>query len=180
MDTPQEKKKAGANSGLFHNSLPELGRSGSRGFIVLFMGEVDTVFRHICHEISGGTAMERTQFCGVFWWAAVPVVALGLCFPALAAGIAHDSRPDPLLDGRADGPCAALSDSPDYAPGVDAQGQPVDPPDVGAPPVAIPDQVMVPLPGGRHGARHHAGAGSYAAIDGRRLKPLVNPARCPR
>jgi hypothetical protein len=112
---------------------------------------------------------------------AVPVVALGLCLPALAAGIVQDSPPDPLLDGRVDGPCAALTDGPDYAAGVDARGQPVAPPDIGAPPVAIPDQVMVPLPGGGHGRRHRqaTGEGSYAAIDGRRLKPLVNPARCP-
>jgi hypothetical protein len=121
--------------------------------------------------------LHKAQLRVVLRRIAILVVALETCAPALAAGIAHDSTPDPLLDGRVDGPCAALSDGPDYAPGVDAQGQPVDPPDVGAQPVAIPDQVMVPLPGGRRG--HRMGEGSYAAIDGRRLKPLVNPARCP-
>jgi hypothetical protein len=124
--------------------------------------------------------LHTAQFRVVIRQIAIPVVALGLCLPAVAAGIVHDSPPDPLLDGRVDGPCAALTDSPDYAAGVDSRGQPVVPPDVGSAPVAIPDQVMVPLPGGRHG-RHNARAdeGSYAAIDGRRLKPLVNPARCP-
>jgi hypothetical protein len=96
--------------------------------------------------------------------------------PARPAAITHPPHPDPLLDGRVDGPCAAALAGPDYAAGVDSEGHPVVPPDVGVPPIAIPDQVVVPLPGAGRGRR--GGESGYAAIDGRRLEPLVNPGRC--
>ncbi len=97
--------------------------------------------------------------------------------PALAA--------DSVPAGPQPGPCAAATDGPDYVPGVDADGQPVVRADLGAEHTAVPDQVFVPLPnqGGRAG---RAGAlpgtpvqGPYAAIDGRRLDPLINPQACP-
>jgi hypothetical protein len=105
--------------------------------------------------------------------ALIPVLAP---VPAWPAATVHPQRPDPLLDGRVDGPCAGAVAGPDYAAGVDSEGHPVVPPDVGVPPIAIPDQVMVPLPGGGRGRR--GGESRYAAIDGRRLEPLVNPGRC--
>ena len=102
--------------------------------------------------------------------------------PALAA--------DVILDGSKPGPCAAALDGPNYVPGVDANGQPVVRVDLGAEHTAVPDQVFVPLPnlgpnrGGGQGGR--AGVlpgtpvqGPYAAIDGRRLDPLINPQACP-
>lgn len=114
---------------------------------------------------------------------------------ALAAGISGESRPDPLLDGTVDGPCAALTDGPDYVSGTNAQGDVVVPPDVGAPPVPIPDSIMVPLHAGAghsgdgRGQRRYGGANPgtgapgdrpYVAIDGRRMGPLINPPACGR
>lgn len=123
--------------------------------------------------------MQHTQFRVVWTRIRFPVLALALiCAPnAFAAGIAHESRPDPLLDGAPDGPCADLAQGPDYAPGTDAQGHAVVPADVGAPPVAIPDQIAVPL---HMGQGRRGGDSAYATIDGRRLAPLVNPPACGR
>ncbi len=107
---------------------------------------------------------------------AAALVVAALASPVLAGAITHPPHPDPLLDGSVDGPCAAALAGPDYAAGVDSEGHPVVPPDVGVPPIAIPDQVVVPLPGAGRGRR--GGESGYAAIDGRRLEPLVNPGRC--
>lgn len=164
-------------------SLPELGRSWLLAVIVLFIAVVDTGFRHNCHEIFGDIAMQHTQFRVVSTLRGVSILALFLGFAQAseAAGIVHPAPPDPLLDGVPDGPCAALMDGPAYAAGTDSQGHAVVPPDVGTPPVAIPDQVMMPLHagGGRsHGRGSATANGPYVAIDGRRLGPLVNPPGC--
>lgn len=130
-------------------------------------------------------------------------VMAAMAGPVFAAGITGTPSPDPLLDGTPSGPCAALAAGPNYVPGTDAMGYPVVPADVGAPPVAIPDQVIVPLPGGRvhqdryghddrdqnqnqsrgrhqgrEGNGDNNGNGPYAVIDGRRLQRLINPPGC--
>ena len=108
---------------------------------------------------------------------------------AMAAGhIAQPSKPDPILDGGDTHPCLA---GPDLASGMDVTGQPVAPADVGAGPVPLPDQVIVPLgeaprQGPRRGRGRAAGPdnrpsnGPYVALDGRRLAPLLDPEPCPR
>ncbi len=105
---------------------------------------------------------------------------IGCVFSGLLAGIpalAAESAAPPA-------PCATALEGPDYVPGVDAEGQPVVRADLGADHAAIPDQVFVPLPDsgpnqrlGRAG-RGAARNGPYAAIDGRRLEPLLNPGPC--
>ena len=114
--------------------------------------------------------MQHSQF-NVVWRGTKLLVAtmiLALAEPALAA------KPDPLLDGGPTTECAAGAD---YSEGADVNGNPVVPADVDAGPVPVPDAVMVPLPGNARGR----GAGrnsAYAAIDGKRLAPLVNPPPC--
>jgi hypothetical protein len=139
------------------------------------------VFRRDCHEISGDIAMQHAQF-HVVWLGILIGLAAFASESALAGAITHRAPADPLLDGAPDGPCAMLAEGPAYAPGTDATGHPVVPADVGVAPIAVPDQVMVPLPAGRHGARRARGGGAspYVAIDGRRLAPLVNPPVCGR
>jgi len=127
--------------------------------------------------------MQHTQFHLVWLGILLALVAFvdEAAPPVLAAAIVHQARPDPLLDGTPDGPCAALVEGPEYA-GTDATGHRVTPPDVGAPPIAVPDQIMMPLhTNGRHGAHRRTGEGEgspYVAIDGHRLAPLVNPPDC--
>lgn len=120
----------------------------------------------------------------------VILAVLALPLAALAAGITRPSHHDPLLDGVVDGPCAGLTGGPGYVPGTDAEGYPMVPADVGAGPVPIPDQMVVPLhrPGaGRHDAEGHDRHGSkdradtdgpYAVIDGARLAPLLQAPAC--
>jgi hypothetical protein len=139
-------------------------------------------------SVTNGLAMQHSPFFALG-------VAAAMGGPAFAAGIVGTPTHDPLLDSTPNGPCMAQAAGPDYAPGVDAQGYPVVPADVGAPPVAIPDQVIVPLPdgrmrqnhrGGRRGAHHQGWTdkgsnnanGPYAVIDGRRLEGLLNPPGC--
>jgi hypothetical protein len=96
--------------------------------------------------------------------------------------IAYPAKPDPLLDGGDTTPCMARAD---LADGVDATGQPVVPADVGAPPIPVPDEIMVPLDGGSaqrafrgRGLNPATGTGAYAGFDGRRMAPLLNPRPC--
>lgn len=117
-----------------------------------------------------------------------PVIAFAGAAPVQGAAIVRQVPPDPLLDGAADGPCAVLVDGADYAAGTDTAGYPVVPADVDAGPIAVPDQIMVPLHAGgarvshRHRRAHADGGRSgdspYVAIDGHRLAPLVNPPAC--
>ena len=88
-----------------------------------------------------------------------------LAMPALAAG------PDPLLNPP-EGRCVPLAAGADYAAGMDANGDPVVPADVGAVPVPVPGDIAVPV-GGRR-------AGAYIEVPGARLAPLLNPPACRR
>jgi len=111
------------------------------------------------------------------------VFGIMVAFFAANQGFAADS----VLEGPPPNPCTQGAD---YVPGVDAAGQPVPRADIGAEHTAIPDQVYVPLPnrGGRTQGRGQTGGragpqpgetGPYAAIDGKRLDGLINPAPCP-
>jgi hypothetical protein len=108
----------------------------------------------------------------------ISLIIVMIAGPVLAAPPSPTPRPQP---------CAAALEGPDYVPGVDAEGQEVARADIGAPRVPLPDTVYVPLRGqgqrqgrGRGPAGRGQGNPPYAAIDGRRLEPLVNPAGCPR
>ena len=126
--------------------------------------------------------MHHTQFNFVRQGIKAGLVALLLlaAFPAAAGTIAKASKPDPLLDGGPTAPCAARAD---YAGGADANGAPVVPADVGAPPVPVPDGIVVPvgpqasLSGGINPATG-AGNSAYVALDGKKLAPLLNPPPC--
>jgi hypothetical protein len=104
------------------------------------------------------------------------VFCASMAFFAANGAFAADS----ILEGPPPNPCTRGAD---YVPGVDAAGQPVPRADIGAGPVAIPDQVYVPL--ANRGRRGRGGPGPgpeagqpYAGIDGRRLEPLLNPPAC--
>ncbi len=103
-----------------------------------------------------------------------------------AGQITRPGKPDPLLDGGEPSNCMAGAD---LAAGVDSTGSAVIPADVGAPPVPLPDEIMVPLAGGAPQAQTGfrgrdrnpatgAGGGAYAGFDGRRMAPLLNPKPC--
>lgn len=104
---------------------------------------------------------------------------------AFAGRIVQPSKPDPILDGGDTHPCLAGAD---LAPGLDVTGLPVVPADVGATPVPLPDQVLVPLnapnraAGRARGRAPVAGPGDkpYVVLDGSRLAPLLDPGPCPR
>ncbi len=113
------------------------------------------------------------------------VLAVILASGTASSGqITRPGKPDPLLDGGDPSACMAGAD---LAAGVDAAGGAVIPADVGAPPVPVPDEIMVPLAGGapRPGFRGRGrnpatgtGGGAYAGFDGRRMAPLLNPKPC--
>ena len=96
----------------------------------------------------------------------------GLAFIMLlaAAAPAFAAKPDPILDAGPTVPCAAGMD---YSGGVDVNGNPVVPADVGAQHVPMPGTVMVPLHGNGNGQDS-----AYAALDGKKLDALVNPKPC--
>ena len=109
-------------------------------------------------------------------------LVLGGLLLAATPGFAADS----ILDGPKPNPCA---DSPDYVPGVDANGRSVARADEGAQPVPVPGRILVPLSrqrgpqrGAQSGAQRGGQAGgdpTYTVLDGKRLDPLVNPAAMP-
>ena len=113
--------------------------------------------------------------------------AIGCVLGGLLAGIPALAA-ESVSDGAQPGPCAAAMEGPDYVPGADAYGQPVVRADLGAEHTSVPDQVFIPLPnrGGRGGNAgplpgtpvSKTNGGPYAAIDGRRLDPLINPKPC--
>jgi hypothetical protein len=124
--------------------------------------------------------MQHAQFNFVGGGTKTVLVALLFlaAFPAAAGTIAGPSKPDPLLDGGPTAPCAAHAD---YAAGADANGAPVVPADVGAPPVPVPDGIVVPVgPQASRGINPATGAGNgaYVALDGKKLAPLLNPPSC--
>lgn len=102
------------------------------------------------------------------------IFGITVAFFAANQGFAADST----LDAPPSTPCTQGAD---YVPGIDVAGQPVPRADIGAEHTAIPDQVYVPLPnrGGRgRGGPQPGDSGPYAAIDGKRLDNLINPAPC--
>ena len=120
------------------------------------------------------------------------VMALIVAANTPASGqITRPAKPDPLLDGGDTSACMAGAD---LAAGTDATGGSVIPADIGAPPVPLPDEIMVPLGGatqpqtalrgrGRNsvtGPTPATGSGAYAGFDGRRMAPLLNPKPCRR
>ena len=126
--------------------------------------------------------MQHTQFNFVRPGVKTGLVALLLLagLPAAAGTIAKASKPDPLLDGGPTAPCAVGAD---YAAGTDANGAPVVPADVAAPPVPVPDGIVVPVgpQASRSGGINPAtGAGNraYVALDSKKLAPLLNPPPC--
>jgi hypothetical protein len=140
------------------------------------MGWVDTVLRRNCHEIYGIVAVQQTQFNVVRRakdTLAIAGVLLALSLPVRAAGVAADSKPDPLLN---DGPTTACAAGADYAAGTDVNGHPVTPADVAAGPVPVPGAIAVPLAKNRQGSR--AGDSAYVSLDGKKLEPLLNPPPC--
>lgn len=92
------------------------------------------------------------------------IMALVLVQPAFAA------KPDPLLNDGETVPCAA---SLDYSGGIDVNGHAVVPAEVAPQHIPVPAQVLVPLHGNGNGRDS-----AYAAIDGKKLAPLVNPPPC--
>jgi len=111
----------------------------------------------------------------------------------IPASGAEAPRPDPLLQGPMPGPCIAALEGADYVPGLDANGQPVVPADIGAERVPVPGDLWVPLPNstpqgfnnGRGGRGRGAGRGGqpgepiYMMLGRDRVDRLVNPKACP-
>jgi hypothetical protein len=119
----------------------------------------------MCHEISGHIAVQHKQGNTPGREARALILSAALALSALAAA------PDPLLNPP-EGPCAPLAAGADYAAGTDANGDPVVPADVGAPPVPVPGDIALPV-GGRH-------ARAYVEVPGARLAPLLDPPACRR
>jgi hypothetical protein len=108
----------------------------------------------------------------------IGLLVLLLASPAWAGTIARPTPRDALLDG---GDTTACAVGVDYAAGADATGHPMVPADVGAPPVPVPDGIVVPLRGRQQGRSNPGRQGSespYITLDGRKLEPLLNPKPC--
>jgi hypothetical protein len=89
-----------------------------------------------------------------------------------AAAIVHPTPPNPLLSDGKPGPCDPRLGQPDYVGEVDVAGNPVAPASVPSARIPVPEEILVPV----DGPRGHGGDGPVAALDGRALDPLVNPA----
>jgi len=93
---------------------------------------------------------------------------------AFSAGIADRGQADPILGGpiltgpiQDDppwGPCNPDTAEADLTPGADVGGHPVTPAGLDQGGVPVPGQMMVRLK-----------SGSYVAVDGNKLDPLLNP-----
>ena len=93
---------------------------------------------------------------------------------AFSAGIADRGQPDPILGGpiltgpilddAPRGPCNPDTAEADLTPGADVDGHPVAPANLDQGNVPVPGQMMVQLK-----------SGSYVAVDGSKLGPLLNP-----
>jgi hypothetical protein len=131
------------------------------------MDWVDNLVCRTCHEISGVIAVQQQQGnYGRVPFRTLLVAAAFFCANPAVAGV---TQPDPLLH---DSPQDACEAGADYVAGVDADGEPVVPADVGAGRVPIPDQVVVPL------ANRRRGQSGYVVLDGSKLEPLLNPKPC--
>jgi hypothetical protein len=130
----------------------------------------------------GFIAVQHTQYNFIYQSVRAATVAVLLLATdsAFAGRITQPAKPDPILDGGDMHSCLAGAD---LASGMDVTGQPVVPADTGAPPVPLPDQVLVPVggdPSRRGRARNRAAPdGPYVALDGRKLAPLLDPGPCP-
>ena len=91
--------------------------------------------------------------------------------PAASGTISRSQGPDPILSGGPPGPCDRRTESPDFVPGTDVNGNPVVPTDVGAQPPPLPEAVLVPL--GRHGR-------GQAVLSGKQLAGLLVRPACPK
>jgi len=83
---------------------------------------------------------------------------------AFSAGIAERGKPDPILSGEPKGPCDPDTAQADLTPGTDVDGHQVAPAGLDQGSMAVPGQMMVRLK-----------SGSYVAVDGNKLAPLLNP-----
>jgi len=88
---------------------------------------------------------------------------------AFSTDIADRSQPDPILsapnlNGEDKGPCDPDTASAELTPGTDVDGKPIVPADVDRERVPLPGKMMVQLK-----------SGSYVAVDGSKLDPLLNP-----
>ena len=110
--------------------------------------------------------MQHSQFN--FVWRGTNGLAVIMLLIALTPAFAAKS--DPLLDG---GPTTACAAGTDYSGGADVKGTPVVTADVAAQKVPVPGQVLVPLKGNGNGKDS-----AYAALDGKKLDPLINPPPC--
>jgi hypothetical protein len=111
-----------------------------------------------------------------------PRAAIFLCLAALCVGAPslagtvdrHPAAPDPILEGEAPGPCAAAAAGADFAPGVDANGNPVTPAEGPGTSTAMGEgRVLVTIP------RQH-GREVTVPVDLARLSPPSCPPRSPR
>ncbi len=94
------------------------------------------------------------------------------------AGIAVRDAPEPLLQDGTSGACDPGLAGPDYVPGVDVTGNPVVTADLARGKNPVPDEIFVPL--ARKGHHGRSGEGPVAALDGRGLESILNPApACP-
>jgi hypothetical protein len=101
------------------------------------------------------------------------VVLIFAAKAAFSAGIADRGQPDPILGGPiltgpilndgSRGPCDPDTASADLT-GTDVDGHPVAPANLDQGNVPLPGQMMVRLK-----------SGSYVAVDGSKLDPLLNP-----
>jgi hypothetical protein len=108
----------------------------------------------------------RTNLLG----ALLVVVLIFAAKTAFSAGIADRGQADPILGSPIilnDGPQGACDPglgSADLTPGIDVDGHPVAPAGLDQGSVPLPGQMMVRLKNG-----------SYVAVDGSKLGPLLNP-----
>ncbi len=119
--------------------------------------------------------MQQTQQYYKCLTAGVLILLIAPVAPAAAGpgAITGPSRPEPLLQNDATGPCDPRLDQPNYVPGVDVNGDPVVAADVPAPRVPVPRSVMIPLK--NRGGAHRPGDAPYVELDGRSLDRLLNP-----
>jgi hypothetical protein len=142
--------------------------------VLLWVGLIPC-FGSPVHDITRCIAVQHAQYNFIRWLTVAGLLVTAES--ALAGRIVQPAKPDPILDGGDPHPCLA---GPDLAVGMDVTGQPVAPADVGAGPVPLPDQLLVPLQGERRFRAGRSGNGPYMALDGRRLEPLLDPGPCPR
>ena len=108
--------------------------------------------------------------------------AFALCLAAFCVGAPtfagsvdrHPAGPDPVLEGDAPGPCATAAAGVDFAPGVDATGNPVAPAEGPGTSTAMGEgRVLVTVP------RQH-GRDVTVPVDLAQLAPPSCPPRSPR